>query len=84
MLRRLWWQLDSKSLANSSIEECQQHAQRIREGYLAGQWDALGGIVAIAHSFILRMKVYPSLAAVTAIEMASTRYLHTTTPPNPS
>jgi len=43
----------SKSLANSSIEECQQHAQTIRKGYLAAQWDVLDGIVVIAHSFIL-------------------------------
>jgi len=68
-----------KSLANSSIEECQQHAQRIRKGCLAAQWDALDGIAAIGHSFILGIKVYSSLAAaVTAIEMASTRTVELT------
>jgi len=53
----------SKSLANSSIEECQQQAQRIKRGCLAAQWDALDGIAAIGHSFILGIKVYSSLAA---------------------
>jgi len=69
----------SKSLANSSIEEIQQHAQRIRKGCLAAQWDALDGILAIGHSFILGIKVYSLLAAaVIAIEMASTRAVELT------
>jgi len=68
-----------KSLADPSIEECQQHAQTIGKGYLAAQWDALDGIVAIGPSFILGIKVYSSLAAVvTAIEMASTRAVELT------
>jgi len=43
------------------------------------QWDVLDSIVAIAHSFILGIKVYPALAAaVTAIEMASTKAVELT------
>jgi len=59
----------SKSLASPSIEQCQQNAQTIGKGYLAAQWDVLDSIVAIAHSFILGIKVYSALAAaVTAIK----------------
>jgi len=70
----------SKSSASSSIEECQQHAQTIRKGYVAAPWDVLDSIVAIAHYFILLgMKVYPSLAAVTAnVKMRSTRAVELT------
>jgi len=69
----------SKSLADSSTEECQEHAQRIKRGCLAAQWDALDGIVAIGHSYILRIKVYSSLAAAaTAIEMTSARAVELT------
>jgi len=47
---------------------------------LAAQWTALDDVVAIAHYFILGMKVYSSLAAaVTAIiEMASIRAVELT------
>jgi len=61
-------------LANALIDECLEHTQKLRKGYLAAQWSSLDDVITIAHVFILGVKVYPLLAmAVTAIELASTR-----------
>jgi len=40
-------QLTSQLVVVRAVEECQQHAQRIKRGCLATQWDALGGIGAV-------------------------------------
>jgi len=69
----------SKLLANPSINECLEHAQELRKGYLASQWSLLDDVVSIAYLFILGIEVYPSVGmAVTAIELASTRAVELT------
>jgi len=69
----------SRFLANRLIGECLEHAQKLRNGYVATQWSSLDDIITIVHVFILGVKVYPSLAmAVTAIELASTKAVELT------
>jgi len=69
----------SKSLVNPLVGECLAHAEMIRKGFLAPQWSILDETIVIAHQFILGTRVYPALgAAITAVEMASTRAVELT------